>query len=430
MKENVLIFPCNGLNSINIYDSLRYNLHFNVYGASGILNHSYYCYPKENIYISEKLYIDNEQFITELNNLIKKWNISFIIPTHDTITKFLMENEKNINATIVSSPYETALIAENKKIMYETLIDCEYLPKIYHKGEIIDYPVFLKPSVGAGGKGTKLVNNREELEIELEKNPDLNICEYLPGEEYTIDCFTNRNGELLFIGPRTRERITNGVSYVSRRVELTDEIKNIAKSLNSKVTFRGTWFFQLKKDKNGALKFMEFSTRTAGTMAFYRQLGVNFALLSLFDFMNYDVDILFNDFNLTLDRGTETLYKLDYQYNTIYLDYDDTLIVNDKVNSDIIKLIYQAHNKNINVVLLSKHLGKLEDSMKKHYLANDIFDEIIIINGDEDKSQYIKTNKAIFIDNYYLERKKVYEKCHIPVFDVDAVSCLLDRSEY
>ena len=96
---------------------------------------------------------------------------------------------------------------------------------------------------------------------------------------------------------------------------------------------------------------MEFSTRPAGTMAFYRQLGINFALLSLFDFMNYDLDILFNNYNLTLDRGTETLYKFDYQYDTIYLDYDDTLIVNDKVNSDIIKLIYQAHNKNIKVIL-------------------------------------------------------------------------------
>lgn len=430
MKKNVLIFPCSGINAINVYDSLRYNLHFNIYGAGGILDHSYYSYPKDKIYISNDLYVNNDNFINEFNTLIKKWHIDFIIPTHDTIAKFLMENKNNIQSTIVSSSYETTLIAENKQIMYEKLKSSNYLPKIFMKDDVIDYPVFLKPFIGAGGKGTKIVNNYHELESELEKNPNLVICEYLPGEEYTIDCFTNRKGELLFIGPRTRERITNGVTYLSKRIELSDEIKNIAEDLNKKFSFRGSWFFQLKKDKNGYLKFMEFSIRPAGTMTFYRQLGINFSLLSLFDFMDYDVEMLFNNLNLTLDRGVETLYELDYQYDTIYLDYDDTIIIDDKVNSDILKLIYQSHNKGIKVILLSKHLGDLEESMRTHFLSKNIFDEIIIIKDNQNKDKYITNMKSIFIDNYFPERKRVYEKYHIPVFDVDAITCLLDRSEY
>ena len=32
-----------------------------------------------------------------------------------------------------------------------------------------------------------------------------------------------------------------------------------------------------------------------------------------------------------------------------------------------------------------------------------------------------------FIDNYFPERLEVYQKCNIPVFDVDAVEMLIDK---
>ena len=96
------------------------------------------------------------------------------------------------------------------------------------------------------------------------------------------------------------------------------------------MTFRGAWFFQVKEDKQGSLKLMEFSVRQAGTMNFYRQLGINFAALSLFDAMGYDVKIIFNDYNLTLDRCLKNCYKFDYYYEKLYIDFDDTLMIKRK----------------------------------------------------------------------------------------------------
>ena len=233
MKKNVLIFPANA-NALEIYHSLKYNVHFDVYGASAVIDHSSFVIPSDRLYVSKQLYITDDTFFDVFNEIIEKWNIEYIIPSHDTIAFFLMKNQEKIPAVVVCSPAKTAEIAEDKKLTYEYLKNEEYYPKVYSPNDSIQYPVFLKPYVAAGGKGTVKVHNVDELKRELQKRDDLLICEYLPGEEYTIDCFTNREGELLFAGARTRERITNGITFRSERIELTEEISSIAQDLNSK----------------------------------------------------------------------------------------------------------------------------------------------------------------------------------------------------
>lgn len=429
-KVNVLIFPAGGENSINIYDSLKYNLHFNLFGASSVNDYAKEIYVKENYYIGN-FYINDTNFFANFNLMLKKFNIDYIIPTHDTIALFLRKNEYQINAKIVCSPLETAEIAHSKIKIFENIKEKFYCPKTYNKIEDInDFPVFLKPDVGAGAKGTFLAKTKNELNKFLEdKTENFVICEYLPGEELTVDCFTNNKGELLFIGPRTRERITIGISFESKTVDLADDISLIAKDLNNKFKFSGAWFFQIKKDKNDNWKLMEFSVRQAGTMALYRQLGINFALLSLFNAMELNVDILFNNYKISLSRRLSNSYKLDCDYNNIYIDFDDTLIINDKVNTLAMSYIYQCLNKNKNIYLITKHSSDIFIDLEKYHIDKGIFKDIISLKENQDKYKYINSKDSIFIDNYYKERIAVRNNLKIPVFDVDAIECLIDHSE-
>jgi hypothetical protein len=424
-RVNVLIFPAGSESAMDIYDSLKYNLHFNVFGASGKTDHASFIYPKGKSLVSD-LYITNESFIEEFNKVLDKFKIDFVIPTYDTIAVFLTKHRSEIHAKIVCSPYETAKIAGNKNLTYEALKNYPLLNKVYlNTNEVIKYPVFLKPYVGAGGAGTYLAENKEDLESILNKNPNLLICEYLSGKEYTVDCFTNKNGELLFAGARTRERIAIGKAFHSERVKDNTPFANIARMLNSKFKFRGAWFFQVKEDENGQLKLMEFAVRQAGTMTFHRQLGVNFAALSLFDAMGYDVKVLFNDYEITLDRRLKERYHFDYKYEKVYVDFDDTIIVNDQVNTILMKFIYQCVNEGKQIILLTKHAFDLNESFQKHRICKELFDEIILIKSDRKKSDYINSSCSIFIDNYFFDRLSVKEKHNIPVFDVDAVECLI-----
>lgn len=426
---NVLIFPAGSENAINAYKALCKNLHFQVYGASGKDDYARAIYPKDRLRVSTDYYISNPSFVESINKLIAEWDIKFIIPTHDVIVKALLEKQHDITATIVSSPLETAVIAEDKAKMYQTVFDADYCPTIFTNYSDLQFPVFVKPRVGAGGKGTRIIYDVEQLDDFLLNKDNYVISEFLPGEELTVDCFTNKEGELLFFGARTRERVTNGISFRSRRVKNTPEIQAIAEDLNRRLFFRGAWYFQIKKDKHEKWKLLEFSVRMSGTMLYYMQLGVNFPALSLFDFMGFPVHILCNDVQLILDRGIETSFILDYVYDTLYIDYDDTLIVNNKVNTTIIKVIFQAINKGKEVILLTKHIGDLRESLAKYHLSIEMFHDIILLHPNERKADYIKSARSVLIDNYFPERMDVISRCGIPVFDVDAATCLIDSRD-
>ena len=88
--------------------------------------------------------------------------------------------------------------------------------------------------------------------------------------------------------------------------------------------------------------------------------------------------------------------------------------------------LYQCKNKNIRVILITKHANELYTTLSQYHIDPSIFDEIIHIPMDALKSSYIKYEKAIFIDNAYKEREEVNQVHHIPVFDVDTIDVLLD----
>ena len=428
-KANVLIFPAGGENAINIYDSLKYNLHFELFGATSKKDYYVDLYKKENFYLGD-LYINDSNFITNFNKILSKFKIKYVIPTHDVIALYLMENEKNIKAKIICSPLETTRIANSKKMIFQNIMGKFYCPKVYTEAKTVDnYPVFVKPNIGVGGKGATIINNVDQLKDVLKKD-DMVICEYLPGNELTVDCFTDKNGKLLFIGPRTRERITIGISFDSKKVPLTDEIAKIANDLNETFKFRGAWFFQVKQDSNGNYKLMEFSVRMAGTMALYRELGINFALLSLFDAMNLDVKLLYSDLNIELNRRLQNSYQIEFDFDTVYIDFDDTIIINNRVNTIAMQFIYQCFNKNKNIILISKHSTDIYEDLKNFHIDKSLFNKIIHLNDDESKVNFINTPNSIFIDNYFKEREEVHRLKKIPVFDVDAIESLIDYSDF
>ena len=145
-----------------------------------------------------------------------------------------------INARIVTSDVNTVNICRSKLKTYEYLKDEVFIPKYYNNiDDVNNYPVFIKPKVGQGAKGTKIIESKQELQLFFnEKNI---ICEYLPGDEYTIDCFTDKNGILKYLNIRSRDRIRTGISVRTTRINITSEIKNIAQKINNKFNFNGAW---------------------------------------------------------------------------------------------------------------------------------------------------------------------------------------------
>jgi hypothetical protein len=248
--------------------------------------------------------------------------------------------------------------------------------------------------------------------------------EYLPGDEYTIDCFTNNAGKLIYISPRYRGRIVNGTSMSSGAATGIDFIK-IASIINEKLNQRGGWFFQLKKNSKGELVLLEIASRIAGTSAYTRSKGVNLPLLTLYLYSGNEIERVYeNKYDIIIDRALSNSYATNLRYDMVYLDYDDTLIFEGKINIQLIAFLYQCINNKIPVVLLTKHIGNLREDLQKNRLYN-LFDEVISIKPEENKYEYIKSKNAILIDDSFGERKAVHERLDIPVFDTHMIEFLI-----
>lgn len=419
MKKRVLVFPCGSEIGLEVYRAVKYCKDFILVGGNSVDDHGRFVY--EN-YIDDIPFVDDELFIEKVNKIVEDYKIDLIVPTHDSVVLKLAQNFNKINATVVTSSQLACEICRSKKKTYDFFKSILPIPKIYNFDEVNknDFPLFLKPDVGQGAKGTKKVNNIEELKSNY--RDDHLILEFLPGDEYTIDCFTNYKGELIYCSGRERVRISNGISVNCKEI-VDDKFLQLAQKINEALEMNGAWFFQLKRRENGELVLMEIATRIAGTMEFQRGYGVNLVLLSLYNSLLIDVSIIKNDYQIEFDRALAGAFKLNIDYDTVYIDFDDTIILNQKVNTSAISYLYKCLNGNKKIILLTRHKKDILESITR-YKIGDIFDEIINIEENQTKSMYIKQKKSIFIDDSFRERKDVHENCKIPVFDTDMLDFL------
>ena len=419
-KIGVLIFPAGEINSVELHDALATCVNIELYGASSVDKHGEYVFKN---YIGGLPMISEKDFFDKFNKVIEENNIDVVFPTHDTVADFFAENKDKIKACIIVADRRTAQVCRDKRKTYEVFENESFCPKVYK--DIDTYPVFIKPRKGQGSVGAKLIRSAGDVTDNIDLSEYV-ITEYLPGKAITVDCLTDKHGELRVVLPRSRDRLLAGISVSAKDEELTEEIQYIADTINSKLKFRGLWWFQLKESSDKKLKLLEISTRCAGTMCMARARGVNLALLSVYDALGYDVEVFINPYHIKLDRSLISRYKIDYEYENVYFDFDDTLIINNKVHLPAISFLYQCKNKGKKIFLITKHETDIYEDLKKYDLTESLFEEIILLKPKDNKEDYIKKEKAIFIDNMYAERKSVITKLGIPVFDVDAIEVLLD----
>lgn len=165
----------------------------------------------------------------------------------------------------------------------------------------------------------------------------------------------------------------------------------------------------------------------AGTLCVERARGGNLPLLTVFDGMGYDLNIR-PEFNFVeTDRALNNCYKIDLEFNELYIDYDDTIIVHDKVNLSAIALIYKCLNQNIPVYLVTKHENDIHQSLQARHISEGIFANIIHIQKGDKKIDYMHPGaKALYIDDSFAEREAVRRQFGIEVTGVDSLEVLLN----
>lgn len=425
--KNVLVFPCGSEVGLELNRALRHSPNFRLFGASSVPDHGEFAYRR---YVGGLPMVNGADFLPVFNRVLRECAVDYVFPAHDDALVLFSawEEEGALSAPAMAPGAAVCRLCRSKGATYARFAEVLPVPRVRHMSELVagDFPVFIKPDSGQGSKGTLRADDFEAAAEKLRRSPLDLISEYLPGPEYTVDCFTDRHRELLYVGGRVRSRMSNGIAVNS--VEVGDgRFRRYAEIINRELPLRGAWFFQLKEDAEGVLKLLEIAPRVAGTSGLQRAKGVNLPLLSLYDRMGLDLAVIDNRLtHVEIDRALDNRYRLSVEYDVVYIDLDDTLLMDGGINPEAARFIFQCRNKGKRLVLVTRHFQPPDETLREHRVDR-LFDEVLWLRNGEGKSTVIGPGeRAIFIDDSFVEREEVSSRRGIPVFDPSAFEALLE----
>ena len=280
----ILIGSCGGLTGVYLSKLLKKELpKAKIYGF----------YMSEKIptkFFLDKFFImpssDNEElFLENLILILNTENIDIYIPVHSKEIKVVSKHTKILTertkAKFVVSPYETFEILDNKRNAYQKLkkigID---VPKMYNKVEEIDnYPVFIKPEVGSGSKGARIIHSKEELSY-IKNQKNFLIMEFLKGNEITVDALFDLKGHLLGFNQRKRIKTLGGAAVITE-TDFSIDISYILKKIEKNFTIVGPANFQFFYTKD-RIVLTDINLRFAsGGLPLTVESGFNIPLLTI-----------------------------------------------------------------------------------------------------------------------------------------------------
>ncbi|AUN95514.1 ATP-grasp domain-containing protein [Pseudazoarcus pumilus] len=425
MKKRVLVFPCGSEIGLEIHRSLRYSTHFELVGASSVNDHGRFVYDE---YVGGLPLASDARFAQAIIAVASQYRIDAIYPTMDSVAEIVQNLAAETGIRVIGSGPRATAICASKSATYDLLEPHIAVPKRYASiDEIEHYPIFIKPDRGYGSRNTCRASTRDAAQAFLSgfAPGSMLLLEYLPGREWTIDCFSDRHGKLRFHGVRQRIRVVNGISVnTAPRDDFAEEFECWARTINEVLTPRGAWFFQARRDAAGKPKLLEVAARLGGSSALFRCRGVNFALLSAFDAFDRDVEITPNHYPIELSRALDNRFRIEIEFEHVYVDLDDCLLLGDRINHQLVGFLYKAISEGKRITLLTRHADDPITTLHRLRLG-ELFDEVVHVRDGSTKADHIVADAAIFIDDSHRERTQVARLHKIPTFSPDMIECLL-----
>lgn len=259
----------------------------------------------------------SDDYISDLLSICAKWKIKLIIPTIDTELKILSANkalfEKEGITPIVSSK-DFIKACRDKRIINSFFEDSGIpIPRSIDKDKPT-FPLFIKPYDGSLSKDIFLIKDESDLTEYHMTNPKLMFMEYVDPEshdEYTVDCYYNKQNELSCVVPRKRIFVRAG--EVNKGVTHKNEIVSFVKEKLGKIEgavgcLTMQFFF------NSATKHIigiEINPRFGGGFPLSYLAGANYPKFLIEEYI----------------LGKEISYFEDWEDNLLMLRYDDEILV-------------------------------------------------------------------------------------------------------
>lgn len=263
-------------------------------------------------------------YIPQMLSLCQARNIHVVMPlvTRELMTLAGFAGLFKMQGTdILVSPVNSLELANDKGNLYRAL-QTQGLPvpsfRIVHTVEEFDkavnelgYPanaVCFKPCQGNGSRGFRILNaSIDEADwlfhqkpsgthitlsearrlLQLKPFPPLLVAEFLPGEEYSVDCLAN-HGDTVVAIPRLRSKMINGISVSGKFVQ-DEEIINYCRDIIRMLGLHGNIGIQVKRSGKGQPLLLEVNPRVQGTIVAALGAGVNLPVLAVKQALDWPV---------------------------------------------------------------------------------------------------------------------------------------------
>lgn len=414
MKKKVLVFPAGTEIANEIIASLNNNKTYEVVLASSEFP-SYADFRNKPVHYLP--FVSDISFCNQLKDLIRKESILFIVPAHDDVAYKLSKIQDNLQVKVIGQSYFANSIVRFKDKTYEFFKNKIPIGKIYNnKNEIDLFPIFVKPKKGQGSLDSHKINSTSDLNdfFLKRKIDDFVLMEFFSGKEYTVDCFSE-NGEIVYFGARSRDKTLKGISVISTYVnnsDLNKEIESYANVISKELEMHGVWFFQMMYDENQQLRLLEIAPRVSGSMMLNRARGMNFIEAALYQAEGFKINPAINNVNVSIGRALKSVCKHNYEFDNLYVDFDDTLYLDErKINSDLMKFIFDCKNENKKIYLITKNKKRNLTEILRVFGISNIFDKIIHLDAIDIKADRMMEN-SLLIDDSFFERKKAIDFGH------------------
>ncbi len=190
----------------------------------------------------------SDSFLDELLKILIDKKIDFYVPTNSKETIIISKYENLIREKwkgyFIISPYETFERLDRKDNANKELLAIGVpTPKIIY--DLLDdneYPIFMKPACGSGGKNSCLINDAKTHKSYLSNN-EYCFFEYIKGTEYTVDCFFDESGKLISYNQRIRQKNMGGAVVIAKN-DYSFDIYPYLLKMSKSFCFKGCVNFQ------------------------------------------------------------------------------------------------------------------------------------------------------------------------------------------
>lgn len=216
-----------------------------------------------------------------LNNVCEQNNIHLVIPLQDEAVGICCSLQTECPASKTAA-----------KVCYDKLEFAHYMGNFKEYPKTLQFSqVILKPRFGCNSKGIRIETYNNGLH-EINTNRDIIWQQYIEGSEYSVDCYFNKNSQLIDYLPRKRVAVQGGEviqsTTINRDSKIYDNIGKFLRNSFNNIVPIGPYCIQFIVDKYENIFIIEANSRFGGGVILSLEAGFDIVKLLLQEYIDGD----------------------------------------------------------------------------------------------------------------------------------------------